>query len=398
MSSRRAKDAGLITSTFPAALGTSAAGRQGVRLASRIACPSRPPFVVYAPAPEGDPLPAQEPQTHDDGDQGRQPPAFGDDLGALDLEDVTTIHEEDLQGMGAQDRQAGPGETGAFNGPTVSSRRAGVRLAALCGRILTTSLVEWLRLESPCRAPGLAQAAPDVMVGQKRQDPVMPKEPQISQEAWRAALTLTLVETGVRHSRLEELHTGTAPASAVGDYSDVKVVTPYGEIPWSQVSRLCDEEMKGLMIEVVDRVYTLLSHPEPFLRLMGARAWNKPALDPAMMDAVARHEARARGLAEDEIWTTWPLDEAKRRPPLRVEHRAAAEREAADAADQAETPRPPWSFDATPDSLRALANAPIADATWIAKAREALAVAADQWESANLQALDEIEAGAYGQD
>jgi hypothetical protein len=66
------------------------------------------------------------------------------DLGALDLEDVTTVHEEDLQGMGAQDRQAGPGETGAFKGPTVSSRGAGVRLAALCGSAPTTSPVEGL--------------------------------------------------------------------------------------------------------------------------------------------------------------------------------------------------------------------------------------------------------------
>jgi hypothetical protein len=239
------------------------------------------------------------------------------------------------------------------------------------------------------------------MVDQNVRISAMPRTSKTSQAQSCATLALALVETCVRNSRLEELHTGTSPASAVGDYSDVKVVTPYGEIPWSRVSRLCDEEMKGLMIEVVDRVYTFLTHPEPFLRLMGARAWNKPALDPAMMDAVARHQARARGMAEDEIWKTWPLDEAKRRPPLRIEHRAAAEGEAVEAADvvdRTDAPRARWSFDATPDSLRALANAPIADAAWIAKAREALVVAADAWEGANLQVLDEIEAGSFGGD
>ncbi|HWU15756.1 MAG TPA: hypothetical protein VN157_17295, partial [Caulobacter sp.] len=160
----------------------------------------------------------------------------------------------------------------------------------------------------------------------------MPRNPTIGDEAWRAALTLAIVETGVRNSRLEELHTGISPETAVGDYSDVKVVTPYGEIPWAKVSRLCDAEMKDWMIEVVDRVYTLLAHPEPFLRLMGARAWNKPVLDPSMMETVARHQARERGVPEAEIWKTWPLDEAKRRPPLRREHQAAAARDDSNAA------------------------------------------------------------------
>jgi len=40
----------------------------------------------------------------------------------------------------------------------------------------------------------------------------------------------------VRNTYLEELHAGKFPASATGDYSDVKVVTPYGEIPWKNLS------------------------------------------------------------------------------------------------------------------------------------------------------------------
>ena len=56
-----------------------------------------------------------------------------------------------------------------------------------------------------------------------------------------------------RNSKLEDLHTGISPSSKTGDYSDVKVVTPYGEIPWNNLSRLNDDEMKELMIDVVNR-------------------------------------------------------------------------------------------------------------------------------------------------
>jgi len=61
-----------------------------------------------------------------------------------------------------------------------------------------------------------------------------------------------------RNSMLQDLHEGITPSSATGDYSDVTVRSPYGEIPWPQVSRISDEEMKRLMIDVVDRVYGFL--------------------------------------------------------------------------------------------------------------------------------------------
>ena len=55
-----------------------------------------------------------------------------------------------------------------------------------------------------------------------------------------------------RNTKLENLHAGKSPSSKTGDYSDVKVVTPYGEIPWNEVSRFNDDEMKELMIDVVN--------------------------------------------------------------------------------------------------------------------------------------------------
>lgn len=38
----------------------------------------------------------------------------------------------------------------------------------------------------------------------------------------------------------------------------MKVVTSFGEIPWNEVSRLSDEEMKKLMIDVVNHCYDFL--------------------------------------------------------------------------------------------------------------------------------------------
>src|SRR6516162_4018725 len=61
-----------------------------------------------------------------------------------------------------------------------------------------------------------------------------------------------------RNSILEDLHSGISPSSAAGDYSDVTVSSPYGVIPWNNVSRFNDDEMKRLMIDVVDRAYRFI--------------------------------------------------------------------------------------------------------------------------------------------
>jgi hypothetical protein len=39
----------------------------------------------------------------------------------------------------------------------------------------------------------------------------------------------------VRNTSIEDVHVGIEPHSPSGDYSDVKVVTPVGEIPWPRV-------------------------------------------------------------------------------------------------------------------------------------------------------------------
>jgi len=91
-----------------------------------------------------------------------------------------------------------------------------------------------------------------------------------------------------RNSMLEDLHTGISPSSASGDYSDVTVSSPYGVIPWPKVSRLNDDEMKRLMIDVVDRAYLFIhtlfdenTGGQVLLRLAESDPlplWNKPTL------------------------------------------------------------------------------------------------------------------------
>jgi hypothetical protein len=39
----------------------------------------------------------------------------------------------------------------------------------------------------------------------------------------------------------------------------VKVVPPFGEMPWKELSRLSDDEMKILMIDAINQCYKFLS-------------------------------------------------------------------------------------------------------------------------------------------
>jgi hypothetical protein len=108
-------------------------------------------------------------------------------------------------------------------------------------------------------------------------------------------LTLSLVETCIRNTRLEALHAGRTPRSAIGDYSDVVVLTPDGEIPWTELSRISDEEMKALMIECVDRVFTWLTYPDAMVGVATAtQGWDRPKLDPELMKRVRRLQADRR--------------------------------------------------------------------------------------------------------
>src|SRR5690242_15205076 len=102
-----------------------------------------------------------------------------------------------------------------------------------------------------------------------------------------AVMAKSIAVMCVRNTFLEDLHSGITPSSQSGDYSDVKVVTPYGEIPWCKLSRLSDDEMKRLMKEIVDKIYTFLCRQEEpdfldaFVRMgnLYTSRWDKPRLE-----------------------------------------------------------------------------------------------------------------------
>jgi hypothetical protein len=56
---------------------------------------------------------------------------------------------------------------------------------------------------------------------------------------------------------LETLHAGTAPVSHAGNYSDVRFIDIDGrEIPWNDVTHLGRDDVRALMKEIVNRIYT----------------------------------------------------------------------------------------------------------------------------------------------
>jgi hypothetical protein len=104
----------------------------------------------------------------------------------------------------------------------------------------------------------------------------------------------SLVEVCVRNA-LEGLHAGIFPSSRIGDYSDVKVVTPYGEIPWTRLARISDEELKPLMIGIVNKTFTFLSFlDELAAESANTRRWKRPKLDRDLMISVRRRRAGHR--------------------------------------------------------------------------------------------------------
>jgi hypothetical protein len=74
----------------------------------------------------------------------------------------------------------------------------------------------------------------------------------------RKRLAKLIARDCFRNTMLEDFHAGKVPSSRTGDYSDVKVITPFGEIEWDNLSRLSDPEMKSLMTDVVDHCYDFL--------------------------------------------------------------------------------------------------------------------------------------------
>lgn len=118
------------------------------------------------------------------------------------------------------------------------------------------------------------------------------------EEKAAASLARGMAMICVRNTMLEDLHAGQVPITKIGDFSDVHVVDGSGRrIPWTQLSRLDDDEMRDLMRQVVNRLYTfMLRIDEPEFRdaidpwMKAAARWDEPVLDPGLAKTGTRTE------------------------------------------------------------------------------------------------------------
>ena len=102
-----------------------------------------------------------------------------------------------------------------------------------------------------------------------------------------AMMAKTLAMMCVRNTALETLHCGIVPVTHAGDYSDVRVIDADGrEIAWNDVSHLDDDQMRSLMKEIVNRLYTFnISIDDPGFRnsvdrwARIAERWDEPDPD-----------------------------------------------------------------------------------------------------------------------
>ncbi|WP_254431016.1 hypothetical protein [Magnetospirillum sp. LM-5] len=84
--------------------------------------------------------------------------------------------------------------------------------------------------------------------------PTMPKD---DDDRIAAELAKVVAMMCVRNSKLENIHAGRVPITRTGDYSDVFVLDAEGRrIPWAEVSHIDDTQMRELMKDIVNRLYT----------------------------------------------------------------------------------------------------------------------------------------------
>lgn len=103
----------------------------------------------------------------------------------------------------------------------------------------------------------------------------------------------------VRNTRIEELHAGAVPVTHTGDYSDVFITDADGrQIPWTDASHLDDDQMRNLMRQIVDRLYTFhLKADDPGFRdhldrwLAVAERWDEPKLDEVFLSTIIGDKA-----------------------------------------------------------------------------------------------------------
>ena len=104
----------------------------------------------------------------------------------------------------------------------------------------------------------------------------------------------------VRNTILEDIHDGIHPVSHTGDFSDVVVIDANGRrIPWTRVAHIQQDEMRELMRQIVNRLYTvnLNAGDMDFLGMldwaaMEAGKWDEPELDEVTIRGLERRRKR----------------------------------------------------------------------------------------------------------
>lgn len=125
----------------------------------------------------------------------------------------------------------------------------------------------------------------------------LPSNEELTESLKKEALKMAVA--CVRNTVIENYHAGEFPQSKTGDYSDVKVVTPFGEIPWNNLSRISDTEMMEFNKEVSNLLYTYLQcllNPhfdkeikEEFMKYANAfypDNWDEPQIDKQILEMV----------------------------------------------------------------------------------------------------------------
>ena len=112
--------------------------------------------------------------------------------------------------------------------------------------------------------------------------------------AGQIAKTLTML--CVRNTCMEDFHSGTVPVTHTGDYSDVRVIDADGrEIAWNDAAHLDQDQMRALIKQIVNRIYTfhMLRDDFEFRASLDqwvaiAEKWDEPEMDQDFIGTLAK--------------------------------------------------------------------------------------------------------------
>jgi hypothetical protein len=179
----------------------------------------------------------------------------------------------------------GPGAV--FAGITVAGEVFYADEFGVVGRCGRAAMVRWAEKEIP-RPAGWVRPHSSLLE-QLYVEGKLPEQhgiaPDLPFSKERSDLAKSIVLHAFRNTLLEDIHAGRGVRSETGTFDDVKVVTPYGDIPWNEVSHISDEQMRTLMIGAVNTVYTMLAFSH--LKFRVPNGWNEAVLDEDMLTMIA---------------------------------------------------------------------------------------------------------------